>query len=36
VEAVSGRLDVVSAAGSGTTVTARIPVPANLIDGAAG
>jgi signal transduction histidine kinase len=27
VEAVSGRLDVVSVAGSGTTVTARIPVP---------
>jgi signal transduction histidine kinase len=28
VEAVSGRLDVASRAGVGTTVTARIPVPA--------
>lgn len=36
VEAVSGYLDVVSVAGSGTTVTARIPVPANQIDGATG
>jgi signal transduction histidine kinase len=36
VEAVSGRLDVVSVTGSGCTVTARIPVPANQIDGASG
>lgn len=33
VAAVSGRLELVSSAGSGTTVTARIPVPANGDDG---
>jgi signal transduction histidine kinase len=32
VAAVSGRLDLVSSGSSGTTVTARIPVPANTND----
>jgi signal transduction histidine kinase len=32
VAAVSGRLDLVSSESSGTTVTARIPVPANTND----
>jgi signal transduction histidine kinase len=36
VEAVSGHLDVVSIAGSGTRITARIPVPATADDGAVG